>query len=100
MSLPIAVGQEQELGRAKQPDASEPELHAGESLNVLGEDSAPVEPPIAVGVLEDQDAVAKAEVELLSLVGIGEVLGDPEPPARVPGHRDRVAHVRLGREES
>ena len=59
----VAVGDEQQLRRAEQPDAAEAELDAGEPLHVVGEDRAPVEPAVAVGVLEDQDAVAKAEVE-------------------------------------
>ena len=95
----VAVGDEQQLGRAEQPDAAEPELDAAEPLDVVGEDRPPVEPAVAVGVLEDQDAVAEAEVELLGAVGVGVVLGDPEPPAGVPGHRDRVPHVRLGGED-
>ncbi len=60
---------------------------------------APVEPAVAVGVFEDQDAVAEPEVELLGLLGVGVVLGDPEPPAAVPGHGDRVLDVGLGGED-
>ncbi len=92
----IAVGDEQQPRRAQQPDAAEAELDAGEHLHVVGEDRATVEPAVAVGVLEDQDAIAKAEVEPVGRVGIGVVLGDPEPPAPVPGHGDRVLHVGLG----
>ena len=95
----VAVGDEQELRRAHQPDAAEAELDAREHLDVVGEDGALVEPAVAVGVLEDQDAVAEAEVELRGQLGVGVVLRDPEPPARVPGHGDRVLHVRLGGED-
>ena len=54
----VAVGDEQQPGRAEQPDAAEAQLDAGEHLHVVGEDRAPVEPAVAVGVFEDQDAIA------------------------------------------
>ena len=95
----VAVGNEQELGRAHQPDAAEAELDAREHLHVLGEDGAFVEPAVAVGVVEDQHAVAEPEVELRGQLGISEVLRDPQPPARIPGHGDGVLDIRLGRED-
>ena len=94
----IAVGDEQQPRRTQQPDAAESELDAGEHLHVVGEHGATVEPAVGVGVLEDQHAIAMTEVEPIGCVGIGVVLGDPEPTAPVPGHRDRVLHVGLGRE--
>ena len=58
-----------------------------------------VEPAVAVGIFEDQHAVAQREVEVLRSVGVRVVLGDPEPPARVPGHGDGVLDVGLGGED-
>ena len=54
---------------------------------------------VAVGVLEDQDAIAQVGVEVDRGLGVGVVLGDPEPAAGVGGHRDRLADLGLGGEE-
>ena len=89
----------QQLRRAHHPHAAVADLDAGEHLHVVGEHLARVEAAVAVLVFEDEDAVAQAEVELLAALGVGVVLGDPQPPARVPRHRDRVLHVRLGGED-
>ena len=97
--VPIPVGDEEQPRRAEQPDAPEAVLDAGEHLDLVGEHRATVETAVGVGVLEDQDAIAMAEVEPIRRVGIGVVLGDPEPAPTVPGHGDRVLHVRLGRED-
>ena len=64
----VAVGDEQQPGRAEQPDAAEAELDAAEALDVVGEDRAPVGPAVAVGVLEDQDPIAEPQVEPIGAV--------------------------------
>ena len=43
-------------GRAD-PDAAEADFQAADQVQAVGEDLARVEPAVAVGVLEDQDAV-------------------------------------------
>ena len=95
----VAVGNEQELRRAKQPDAAKTQFDAAEALNVVGEDGPSVRAAVGVGVFEDQHAVAEPEVENLRTVGVRVVLGDPEAPASIPGHRNRVPHVGLGGED-
>ena len=61
------------------------------------EDLALVEMAVAVGVLEDQDPVLA--LGLGPPVGVGVVLGDPEPASGVDRERDRLADVGLAREE-
>ena len=56
-----------------------------------------VEPAVAVGVLEDEDAVPGLVVGDATRVGVG--LGDPEPAAVVDRHRDRLDDVGLAGEE-
>jgi len=56
---------------------------------------------VAVGVLEDHDAVAELGVPQPELgAGPGVILDDPEPAALVGRDRDRVLHVGLGGEHS
>ena len=95
----VAVRKEEQPRRAQQPNAAETQLDAGEHLHAVGEDGSPVELAVAIGVFKDQDAVALGEVEPLGPLGVRVVLGDPEPAARVPGHRDRVSNVGLGGED-
>ena len=51
---------------------------------------------IAVLVFEDENPVAQLQIESFGSLGVGVILRDPEPAPRVPGHRDGIAHVRLG----
>ena len=48
---------EQQVRRRADPDAAEADLDAADEVQVLDEDLAAVEPAVAVGVLEDEDAV-------------------------------------------
>ena len=77
----VAVGNEQELRRTKQPDTTQSKFDAAEALNVVGEDNPPVRVTIAIGVFQDQDTVAQPEVEELGGVGVGVVFSDPQSPA-------------------
>ena len=56
-SSPFAVGDEEQVRRGADPDAAEADLDAGEVGPLVPEDGPLVEPAVAVGVLEDQDAV-------------------------------------------
>ena len=80
--MPSRSGRNNNRGGHKSQTPPKPELDAGEHLHLVGEDRAAVEPAVAVGVFEDQHAVALAEVEPLGSLGVRVVLGDPEPPAR------------------
>ena len=53
----VAVGDEQKMRGRADPDAAEADLQAADQVQLVGEDLARVEPAVAVGVLEDQDAV-------------------------------------------
>ena len=53
----VLVGDEQEVRGRADPDAAEADLQAADQVQLIGEDLARVEPAVAVGVLEDQDAV-------------------------------------------
>ena len=83
-------------GRAD-PDAAEADLDPADQVELVGEDLARVEPAVAVGVLEDQDAVAGLVVGDADRVRIR--LGDPEPAAVVDRERDRLDDVGLAGEE-
>ena len=96
--ITVAVGNEQELRRAEQPDASKTKFHAAEPLNVVGKNRPLVGTAVPVGVFENQDPITQPQIEDLAAVGISVILGDPEAPTRIPGHRDRVSHLRLGGE--
>ncbi len=66
---------------------------------MIGENRSSVELPIRIGVFENQHPIPLLEVETLRPFGVGVILGDPEPAARVPRHGDRVLNVRLGSED-
>ena len=93
----IGIRDEEQLRRAHQPDAAAPDLHAGQHLHLIGEDLARLGHAVAVLVLEDDDAIAQPEIEPQLALGVGVVLRDPHPPARIPRHADRVLHLGLMR---
>ena len=96
----IAVhGDEEEIRRAQRIHAAEAALDAGEHLDLVREDGPLIEFAVMVGILEDDDPVAQAEVEALLAVRVGIVLGNPEAAAFIPAHRDRLTDVRLGGKE-
>ena len=52
------IGDEQQVRRRADPDAAEADLQAADQVQPFDEDGPLVELAVAVGVLEDQDAVA------------------------------------------
>ena len=58
--LAVLDRDEQQIRRRADPDAAEADLQAADQVQALHEDRALVERAVAVGVLEDQDAVACA----------------------------------------
>ena len=56
----VAVGEEQQVRRGADPDPAEPQLDAGEVGALVVKDGPAVEAAVAVGVLEDQDAILAA----------------------------------------
>jgi hypothetical protein len=89
----IAVGYEQELRRRADPDTAESDGQSAHEVQVIDEDLAPVESAVAVGVLEDEDAVPGLGVGHAARVRIS--LGDPDPASIVDRHRDRLDDVGL-----
>ena len=53
----VAVGNKQQPGRADCPEPTVSDLNTREHLERVGEDCAVIEPPVAVGVAEDQHPV-------------------------------------------
>jgi hypothetical protein len=51
---------------------------------------------VAVAVFKDNDAVAQAQVEFHAALGVGVVLGNPEPAPRIPSQTDGILDVGLG----
>src|SRR5690606_29578745 len=64
----------------------------------LGESRELVRAAVAIGVLDDADAVAALGLRS-ELVWIVDRLGDPKPATRVPIHADRLADLGLRDEE-
>ena len=88
---------EEQVRRGADPHAAEPDLDAADEVQVLDEHLPPVEAAVAVGVLEDQNAVLAGALRRAD--GIGVRFGDPQPAAIVEGEGDRPHDVRLGRRQ-
>ena len=93
----VGVGNEEEVGGRTDPHAAETDREATDEVQALLEHLAGIEPMVAVGILEDQDPIAGLLRCDALRIGIG--LGDPQSPAVVEAHRDRLADIRLGGEE-
>ena len=96
----VGVGHEEQLRRAEEPDATEPDLDARQLREIVAEHRPPVGPAVAVAVREYDHAVAEPLLELDRPPVVGEVLRDPQPAAGVPGHGDRIGDLGLGCEEA
>ena len=94
----VAIGNEQQVRRRADPHAAEADFQAAHQVQPLGEHRALVELAVAVGVFEDQDAVAALALRRADRILVR--LGDPQPAAVVDRHRDRLLHVRLGGEHA
>src|SRR4029077_16714934 len=64
----------------------------------LDKNGAAIELAVAVGVLEDDDAIFP--FALLGSLGIGVGLGNPEPASMIDGESDWLLHIRFAGEES
>ena len=93
----VAIGDEHEVGGRAEPDTAEADFDAGEVHAIVEEQSLLLELAVAVGVFEDHDAVAAFAVE--TPLRVAEALDDPEPPAGVEGHGNRLHEVRLAGEQ-
>jgi len=96
----VAVGDEEEAGRAHEPEAVGGPLDAGEVGELVGEDDGFVGFAVVVGIGEDEDAVAVAGIELFAGQFVESVVfGDPEAARGVPGAGDGVADLGFGGED-
>ena len=93
----VSVGNEIELRGRTDPDSAEADLEAADQVQVIGEDLAGIEAAVAVGVFEDEDAIARLSLRHPPRVGVG--LGDPETASVVDRHRDRLNDVGLAGEK-
>src|SRR5690349_3593052 len=83
----ITVGNENHCGTRDGPHTAEANLNAAQAKQVLTEDGALVETPIAVRVLEDDNAIPQIIVEALPNLGVSIALGHPQPTTTVHRHR-------------
>ena len=89
----VAIGHEQQIRRGADPHAAEAEFDSAHEVQPLQKHLGLFEPAVAVGILENQDAVFALTLGRANRIGIS--LGHPQPAAIVHGHRDRLHHVRL-----
>ena len=95
----VRVTHEPEMRGLAHVHAAVPDQQGGGERHAVGEDGHLVGPAVAVGVLEDLDAVAA----LLAGLGAERILIElqhPQASALVEGHRDRVDHLGLAGEET
>ena len=95
----IFVRDENQIRRAQRIHAAIAEFDARESHALIPENRPLVEMPVIVRVLEDHDAVAQTRIPARGILGVSVALRDPQPPARIPRHRDRLLHIGLRRED-
>ena len=93
----VPVRYEEKLRGRADPGASETDLEAADQVQVVGEDLAPVESAVTIGILEDEDAVPGLAIGDAPRVRVG--LGDPDTASVVDRHRDRLDDVGLAGEE-
>ena len=100
VGLAVAVGvlQEEHVRGLRDDQAAVDVAEARRDAQVLGEDGLLVGLAVAVGVLDDRDPVAALALRL-HLVRVVDRLGDVQAAEVVPGHRDRLADLRLGDEQ-
>ena len=97
VGLVVAVGvfEEQRVRRLHDDDAAIRENKSGGNAQLVCEHRELVRPPIALGVLANHDAIV-ARAGRLHFVRIIHGLGDPQPPAFIPRHRDGLLDLRIG----
>ena len=95
----IAIGNEEELGRAHGPNSAASQFDAGEHLQLVGEDLAGVGLSVVVFVVKNDNAIAQFEIEALASLGIGVVFGDPHAAFVIPGHCNGILDLGLGCED-
>ena len=95
----VRVLQEEDVRCLTEEHAAVPEQNARRQTKAVSEDRDLVRAPVAVGVLENLDAVA-ALLARFRAERILVKLDHPQPPALVPRHRDGVHDLRLAGEEA
>ena len=85
---------EHQMRRSADPYAAEAHLDAADEVQTLDEDLTAVEASVAVGVLEDQDAIPALPLGRAHRIGVR--LGHPESPAIVEREANGANDVRLG----
>ena len=100
VGLVVAIGvlEEQNLRRLRDDHAAVGEHQAGRDIELVYEDGELVRAPVAVGVLEDANAIV-AGIPGQWLVRVVEGLGNPHPSALVERKRDRFDDIGFGGEE-
>src|SRR5262245_3671928 len=97
---------EEQVRRGADPDAAKADFQAANEIETVHEHGFLVEAAVAVGVLKDQNAITALALHFgqqraiewqAARIDIG--FGDPQPPAIVDAHGDRLLHVRLAGKE-
>ncbi len=91
-SIAVGVLQEKKIRRVGDPYSAMPDRDSRRNVQALGKDRELVSLPIAVGVLQDLDPVPAHSGRLPRIL---ETLRDPNAPALIEGHCDRVDDIRL-----
>ena len=80
-SVPSLTRDEEQVGRCADEHAAESDLDSAHQVQAFDEHLAAVERAVAVGVLEDEDAILAFTLRRAHRVGV--CLGDPQPAAVV-----------------
>jgi len=96
---PVAGGDEQQPRRAEEPQAAAPHGEARQADEAVDEHGVVFRHAVAVGILDERDTVPPARVGPQRPFGVGQVLGDQQPPGRIDGRGDRVDDHRLTGQE-
>ena len=91
----VGVLEKEKLRRVRHDDAAAREGERCGDVQAVGKDFHPVTFAVAVGILENFDAII-ALAAGLDLVWVIDALGDPQPPALVPLHVNGIHDLRFG----
>ena len=91
----MAVGDEEEVGRAEEPQATAAHRHASKPLEPVDERRLPLRAAVAIGIFEHRHPIAEARVGLERLFGVGEVFGDDHPAGCIDAGGNWIADHRF-----
>ena len=96
LAVSIGVGDEEDVGRIRDPHAAVSNRNAAWNVEAVEEDRERVALPVAIGVFQNLDAILPRP---RFAARVFERLGDPESAPLIDRHRDGIDDVRLGRDD-